>query len=173
MGTVVRPELIRQVEMGPFKYVIDDGLDIRKAAYECMYTLLNAFLDRIDVFTFVEHMAAGLRDHSDIRMLCHLMLGRLAASSPAAMMRCLDIVSEALQTTITQVVKSTAVKQEIEKNDELVRSALRAVVTLARLPDAKESNPRFAALLAKISQDEALRERFAAAEGDTADGTGL
>ncbi|CAF5229508.1 unnamed protein product [Rotaria magnacalcarata] len=40
--TRVRPELIREVEMGPFKHTVDDGLDLRKAAYECMYTLLDS-----------------------------------------------------------------------------------------------------------------------------------
>lgn len=42
----VQKELIREVEMGPFKHTVDDGLDIRKAAFECMYTLLDACLDR-------------------------------------------------------------------------------------------------------------------------------
>ena len=42
----LQKELIREVEMGPFKHTVDDGLDIRKAAFECMYTLLDSCLDR-------------------------------------------------------------------------------------------------------------------------------
>jgi len=28
--TVIKPELIREVQMGPFKHIIDDGLEVRK-----------------------------------------------------------------------------------------------------------------------------------------------
>ena len=39
--TVVRPELIRTVQMGPWTAKFDDGLEVRKAAYETMYTLVR------------------------------------------------------------------------------------------------------------------------------------
>ena len=61
-------ELIREVEMGPFKHTVDDGLDLRKAAFECMYTLLETCLDRLDIFEFLNHVEDGLRDHYDIKV---------------------------------------------------------------------------------------------------------
>ena len=64
----LQKELIREVEMGPFKHTVDDGLDLRKAAFECMYTLLETCLDRLDVFEFLNHMEDGLRDHYDIKV---------------------------------------------------------------------------------------------------------
>lgn len=54
--------------MGPFKHTVDDGLDLRKAAFECMYTLLDSCLDRIDIFTFLNHVEDGLKDHYDIKV---------------------------------------------------------------------------------------------------------
>lgn len=73
--------------MGPFKHNIDDGLDIRKAAFECMYTLLDSCLDRIDVFEFLNHVESGLKDHYDIKMLTYLMLARLAQICPSAVLQ--------------------------------------------------------------------------------------
>ena len=60
--------------MGPFKHTVDDGLDIRKAAFECMYTLLDSCLDRLDIFEFLNHVEDGLKDHYDIKVSCHFSL---------------------------------------------------------------------------------------------------
>lgn len=84
--TQVRKELIREVEMGPFKHTVDDGLDVRKAAFECMYTLLDSCLDRIDIFDFLSHVEDGLKDHYDIKMLTYLMLVRLSHLCPSAVL---------------------------------------------------------------------------------------
>lgn len=46
---------------------------------------------------------------------------------------------EPLKTTCTLKVKANSVKQEYEKQDELKRSALRAVAALASIPKAGES----------------------------------
>lgn len=72
--------------MGPFKHTVDDGLDIRKAAFECMYTLLEQGLDRVDIMQFLEHVQAGLCDHYDIKMLTYLMTARLALLCPSAVL---------------------------------------------------------------------------------------
>lgn len=73
--------------MGPFKHSVDDGLDLRKAAFECMYTLLGTCLDRLDVFEFLRHVEDGLRDHYDIKMLTYLMCARLAQLCPTVVLQ--------------------------------------------------------------------------------------
>uniref|UniRef100_UPI0037E85094 cullin-associated NEDD8-dissociated protein 2 n=1 Tax=Semicossyphus pulcher TaxID=241346 RepID=UPI0037E85094 len=137
--TQIRKDLIREVEMGPFKHTVDDGLDVRKAAFECMYTLLDSCLDGLDVLQFLDHVEEGLKDHYDIRMLTFLMLARLASLSPAAVLQRLDRLIEPLRATCTTKVKAGSVKQEFEKQEELRRSAMRAVAALLAVPEVERS----------------------------------
>lgn len=58
-----------------------------QAAFECMYTLLDSCLDRLDIFQFLNHVEDGLRDHYDIKMLTYLMLVRLASLCPSAVLQ--------------------------------------------------------------------------------------
>lgn len=82
--TEVNESLIRIVEMGPFKHKVDDGLDIRKTAYECMHTLMDTCLKEIDVHEFLSRVLMGLTDAEDVKKLCYLMLVKLAHIAPTA-----------------------------------------------------------------------------------------
>ncbi|RCH96938.1 Cullin-associated NEDD8-dissociated protein 1 [Rhizopus azygosporus] len=140
--TVVREELIHTVEMGPFKHKVDDGLEIRKAAYECLYTLLSNSLDKIDTHSFLERVTAGLTDQHDIRMLAYLMLIRLSKVAPTTVIQKLDDLVDPLKVTLDFKMRSNAVKQEVEKNQELIRADLRCIYALSPLCDGSVS-PRF------------------------------
>ena len=50
----------------------------------------------------------------------------------------LDRIVDPLRTTVQSKVKANSVKQEYEKQDELKRSALRAVSALCAIPDASK-----------------------------------
>lgn len=163
--TKVRKELIREVEMGPFKHTVDDGLDIRKAAFECMYTLLDSCLDRLDIFEFLNHVENGLRDHYDIKMLTYLMLVRLASLCPSAILQRLERLVEPLRSTCTSKVKANAVKQEFEKQDELKRSAMRAFTALLQIADA-DKNPLMNEFLAQIKSTPDLLVLFDSIQKD-------
>uniref|UniRef100_A0A915PB19 TATA-binding protein interacting (TIP20) domain-containing protein n=1 Tax=Meloidogyne floridensis TaxID=298350 RepID=A0A915PB19_9BILA len=117
--TKVKQELVREVEMGPFKHVVDDGLDLRKAAFECMYTLADQCLDRVNLAEYLSFVENGLKDSHDIRLLAYLMLTRL----PQLLSR----------------PKQNAVKQESDKHEELKRSAVRTVLALKRVPNSDRS----------------------------------
>ncbi|KAJ1547675.1 Cullin-associated NEDD8-dissociated protein 1 [Nowakowskiella sp. JEL0078] len=141
--TIVKDELIRVVEMGPFKHRVDDGLEERKSAFECMYTLLETSLPQIEISAFFQRVLAGLSDAThEIKVLAHLMLQRLSQLAPTAIAPKLDETMEPLRVAISTKPKANAVKQELEKNAEMIRSAVRTVIVLSKISDAVVS-PKF------------------------------
>lgn len=57
----LQKELIRTVDLGPFKHTVDDGLELRKAAFECVDTLLDSCLDQMNPSSFiVPYLLSGL-----------------------------------------------------------------------------------------------------------------
>merc|ERR1712191_30026 len=71
----------------------------------------------------------------------YLMVARLATLCPTAVLQRLDRLVEPLRSTCTTKVKANAVKQEYEKQDELKRSAMRAVAALLFILDS-DKNPQ-------------------------------
>jgi len=85
-----RKELMRVVVMGPFKHTLDDGLEARRSAYEALYSVLETLFPAIEnVDEFVSKVVAGLSDQHEIKILCSLMLTRLASATPAETQKCL------------------------------------------------------------------------------------
>uniref|UniRef100_A0A1I8EVT8 TATA-binding protein interacting (TIP20) domain-containing protein n=1 Tax=Wuchereria bancrofti TaxID=6293 RepID=A0A1I8EVT8_WUCBA len=138
--TVVKKELVREVEMGPFKHTVDDGLDLRKAAFEWS-------------------------DQHDIKLLTYLMLARLASLCPSQVLQRLDSLCEPLKTQIQARPKANAVKQENDKQDELRRAALRVVVALQRIPEA-DRQQQFADLLSIIRSSSEINAVYQLVERD-------
>lgn len=157
--TKKKNELIIVITLGPFKHRVDTALENRKAAFECMYTLLETCIDKLEISTFVEKIKAGLGDVYDIQLLCHLMLARLAKSAGTALVTSLDSLVESLKKTLTTKPKSDAVQQEKEKNEELVRSALRAIAAISLLPNV-DSAIKFNEFLVQSVKTGALAPKF-------------
>lgn len=165
--TKLKPALIREVEMGPFKHQVDDGLDSRKAAFECMYTLLDTCQNQLEIFEFLTHVESGLKDHYDIKMLTYLMLNRLAALCPSAVLQRMDRLVMPIEEVCRTKPKENAVKQEHEKQDELKRAALRAFDALKSIPNA-DRHPVVVKFFEEFVQvDKELSELYASIHRDT------
>ena len=131
--TVVKPELIREVQMGPFKHKVDDGLEIRKSAYETLYALLEkafARLSAIEVSDFFDRIVAGISDEHDIRILCNLMLTKLMVTAPEQVHSRLEALAQNFRTVLSVKPKENAVKQEIEKIHEGAKGVLKVSTQL-------------------------------------------
>jgi len=139
--SVIRPELIREVQMGPFKHKVDDGLEVRKSAYETLYALMETAFSRIASLEFYNRVIAGLSDDNDIRALCNLMLSKLIVIDPEETTRRLDTIAECYRKTLSTKLKDGAVKQEVEKQEEANKSVLRLSLLLAE--KTKTTLPNF------------------------------
>ncbi|KAJ7920740.1 armadillo-type protein [Mycena leptocephala] len=151
--TIINPDLIRTVQMGPWTHKVDDGLDARKTAYETMYTLLDTCLAKLELPTFLGRVLPGLADDSDeIKVISHMMLFRLSQVAPAAVSQKLDEATPELEKTMkgATVTKDT-VKQDLERAAELQRSALRAVAALSKIGTG--ASPRFDAFVEDIKKN--------------------
>ncbi|KAI4800216.1 hypothetical protein KUCAC02_013397 [Chaenocephalus aceratus] len=176
--TQIRKDLIREVEMGPFKHTVDDGLDVRKAAFECMYTLLDSCMEgwtsccswttwrRDSKIT----TTSGWVQHIE-EMLTFLMLARLASLCPAAVLQRLDRLIEPLKATCTTKVKAGSVKQEFEKQEELRRSAMRAVAALLAVPEVERS-PSMADFANQIRTNADMASIYQSVQGGEGGGIG-
>lgn len=158
--TVIKKELIRTVDLGPFKHTVDDGLELRKAAFECVDTLLDSCLDQVNPSSFiVPYLLSGLDDHYDVKMPCHLILSKLADKCPSAVLAVLDSLVDPLQKTINFRPKQDAVKQEVDRNEDMIRSALRAIASLNRISGGDCSH-KFKNLMNEIAKSARLSEKY-------------
>ncbi|OMO65586.1 Armadillo-like helical [Corchorus olitorius] len=158
--TIVKQELIRTVDLGPFKHTVDDGLELRKAAFECVDTLLDSCLDQVNPSSFiVPYLKSGLDDHYDVKMPCHLILSKLADKCQSAVLAVLDSLVDPLQKTINFKPKQDAVKQEVDRNEDMIRSALRAIASLNRISGG-DCSLKFKNLMSEISKSPTLWDKY-------------
>lgn len=79
---------------------------------------------------------------------------------------------EPLKQTCHTKVKSNSVKQEYEKQDELKRSALRAVIALQRVPGS-DRNQRLNDFLHEIKSSADLTALYETVQGDGSGGSSM
>lgn len=52
---------MRTVDLGPFKHIVDDGLELQEGAFECVDTLSDNCLDQMNLSRFiVPYLISGL-----------------------------------------------------------------------------------------------------------------
>tara|TARA_B110001452_G_scaffold18888_1_gene15310 strand:+ start:241 stop:3870 length:3630 start_codon:yes stop_codon:yes gene_type:complete len=156
-----KAELVHTVDLGPFKHQVDDGLELRKAGFETMDTLLDGCPDRLELPQFLVHLTDGLKDDHDIKLLCHIMLRKLAAApgSAAVVVASLEAIVEPLRSTICATLKDNAVKQQIERHEELVASGMRTARAIEKCADA-DTVPKFEEFVRTTLRGGKLAERY-------------
>ncbi|KAL4949993.1 armadillo-type protein [Aspergillus filifer] len=130
--TQIKPELIREVQMGPFKHKVDDGLELRKSAYETLYAALDTSFTHSHLNELFSRILAGIDDEQDIRTISNLMTSKLITLAPEETNRHLDALSERYTSVLSFKPKENAVKQELEKAQEASTGILKITRELSK-----------------------------------------
>ncbi|QNP97970.1 YALIA101S06e07976g1_1 [Yarrowia lipolytica] len=157
--TYVNADLIRQVQMGPFKLKVDDGLSLRKTTYDSVLSLLSnidaksltAHLPSQQLLALFERLLAGLSDEHNIQILSLVCIPKAVAVDISLLGAHIDVgegtkpAVNVLTTTLTGLlnkeVKESAIKQEFEKKNEIQRNVLRCVGSITTLLDDAPVQP--------------------------------
>lgn len=98
---------------------------------------METAFSRINTLVLYDRVIAGLKDEHDIRALCNLMLTKLVVLDPEETSRRLDAIADCFRSILSTKLKDNAVKQEIEKQDEAIKSVLRVTLLLhSAIPSA-------------------------------------
>lgn len=152
--TRVRTELQRQVRMGPFTVMHDDGLDLRKNALETLGTLLDTPLARDVAPDVLACVVRALQDDDGVKLMGCLLAVHVADVAGEAVRRAIADLAPPLQAILARQVRDNATKQDMEKASEIDLAARRVVKRLAQLDPA---SPAMAELLERAATPSAVR----------------
>ncbi len=135
---------------------------------------MNEFLDKV---------ISGLKDLDDVKVLCYMLLHRLAQVAPTSVLARLDDCAEGITVTMQDitVTKKDSMAQDIQRHvsslletslvlivrslairrsqEEMQRSAIRAIVPLYHLTNEGKS-PKFYAVVKQLEVNEKWRQDF-------------
>lgn len=135
-ATIIHPELIREVDLGPFKHKVDDGLPLRKTAFLCLDTLLDHGSEFIDFSLFIQYLLHGITDQDDIQLISYKILTRLAQWNGQKLLENLDKLPPVLMQGIKQKIKD-AKGNEPDRANDIIRAATRAIFAINKIKGAE------------------------------------
>lgn len=128
-----RIELQHEVEMGPFKHVVDDGLELRKSAFECLYSLVEHCMEQLQLGEFIARIQSGLNDQHDIKQLSYLTIIRLSEICSLQLAPHAEEIVKIMKTQLLTKPKQNAVKLENDKQEEIKRCVIKALLAMKNM----------------------------------------
>lgn len=107
--TVVKTELIHEVDLGPFKHKVDDGMPLRRAAFSVLDSIIEKIPERVNIQSLLEAVMRGLDDPLDeCQSQCHHLVIRLIRWAPGALFASADKMVELLDKSMQKSLKQIA-----------------------------------------------------------------
>uniref|UniRef100_A0A7S3JJY1 TATA-binding protein interacting (TIP20) domain-containing protein n=1 Tax=Euplotes harpa TaxID=151035 RepID=A0A7S3JJY1_9SPIT len=142
--TELKKDLIKEVDLGPFKHKIDEGRPIRKAGFVLLDTIFEKLPEKINVPITLDIILVGLSDPDDdcVSQTLHVLI-KLIKWAPGAVVGQMANILEKLPAVLKEPAKGTTKTS--------IRIALKAIEKMSEIPDM-ETNTVFQ----KFIQDNAI-----------------
>jgi len=114
----------------------DQGIEARKAAFECLSALLDSYPNVLGLEDVLKHVGNGLKDDYDVKLLAIQICCKLA-SSPLTNSSLLPHIDNTLTAALESVLFPAPKKGEEEEashREDEKKKAMRIVVLLKRIP---------------------------------------
>ena len=140
---VVKPELIKEVDLGPFKHKIDEGRPIRKAGFVLLDTIFERMPERINVPVVIDMILVGLSDPDDdcVSQTLHILM-KMIKFAPGAVVGQMSNILEKLPAILKEPAKGTTKTS--------LRIAVKMIERMSQIPDM-ETNSVFQKFLSDNS----------------------
>lgn len=142
--TVVKPELVRTIDLGPIKHKVDDGLELRKLAFQCIVTFLDHCPNVIEPQDVLQLLPSGLADDEEVKLLCYMILVRMTKIAGPLVLENLPKVLEVLLSDLS--------KKELSSNIRRVNIQTFAALTL--LPNWNAASNKFLDAVKQLEKGE-------------------
>ncbi|KAJ1815469.1 hypothetical protein LPJ75_002360, partial [Coemansia sp. RSA 2598] len=145
--TKVDDSLIRYITMGPYTRKVDDGLETRKCAYQCVYMLVRSLHKLADEKSVIDCVIRGINDEQEIRVVVQQIVCESISKMTGTYASHMADIMAAIEKALDTKLPPKAVKHEIEKHQEMLRSTVSILVHLepaTKLPgcDSEKYNER-------------------------------
>mmetsp|Transcript_3606 Transcript_3606/g.5600 ORF Transcript_3606/g.5600 Transcript_3606/m.5600 type:complete len:1280 (-) Transcript_3606:211-4050(-) len=150
----LRPELIREVDLGPFKHKVDDGLPLRKFAYTVCTSLLSAYPEQIASPALIDLVLQGMADNEDVQVICCQLLQDLCSWNFALFRiigRIGDLV-EPFDRCIMRCIKQIQAKQQVGRAMDMLRLYARTLKVVETIAEANQHKV-FVDFMSRIMKD--------------------
>jgi cullin-associated NEDD8-dissociated protein 1 len=132
---VAELKLERKVDLGPFTHTVDDALPLRKASLSIFATCLENLPASLDIASFMPVLAKALGDVEDVQLQANQIVISMCLRQPTYLAAAAETFVDPLEKTIHKK-QGQKTGTELERLNEWIKSALRAMVALSKLEGA-------------------------------------
>lgn len=149
-----KPELIREVDLGPFKHKVDDGLPLRKFAYTVSASLLQAYPEQVASPSLIDLVLQGMADNEDVQVICCQLLQDLC-SWTFVLFRVIGRIGDLVEPfdrCIMRCIKQVQAKQQVGRAMDMLRLYARTLKVVEPIAEANQHKV-FVDFMGRIMQD--------------------